>query len=123
MIRRPPRSTLFPYTTLFRSRGDPPVTRGIGLYVHVPFCAARCPYCDFATAPATSRLRSRYLDALAAEIGREGAALDRPSVRTLYVGGGTPSLLEPDEIASLAGPLPDPFDLALEEATVDANPA
>ena len=95
----------------------------ISLYVHVPFCAARCPYCDFATAPATSRLRSRYLDALATEIGREGAALDRPSVRTLYVGGGTPSLLEPNEIASLAGALRDAFDLALEEATVEANPA
>ena len=95
----------------------------ISLYVHVPFCAARCPYCDFATAPATSRLRSRYLDALATEIGREGATLDRPSVRTLYVGGGTPSLLEPNEIASLAGALRDAFDLALEEATVEANPA
>jgi len=95
----------------------------ISLYVHVPFCAARCPYCDFATAPATSRLRSRYLDALATEIGREGATLDRPSVRTLYVGGGTPSLIEPDEIASLAGALRDAFDLALEEATVEANPA
>src|SRR5947208_463849 len=103
-------------------RRHPPVS-AISLYVHVPFCAARCPYCDFATAPATSRLRSRYLDALATEIGREGAALDRPSVRTLYVGGGTPSLLEPNEIASLAGALRDAFDLALEEATVEANPA
>jgi oxygen-independent coproporphyrinogen III oxidase len=95
----------------------------ISLYVHIPFCAARCPYCDFATAPATSRLRGRYLDALATEIRREGAARDRPTVRTLYVGGGTPSLLEPDEIASLSAALRDSFDLALEEATVEANPA
>ena len=98
----------------------------ISLYVHVPFCAARCPYCDFATAPATSRLRSRYQGALAAEIRREGAALDRPRVRTLYIGGGTPSLLEPDEIAQLAAALRESFDLeAIEpvEATVEANPA
>jgi oxygen-independent coproporphyrinogen-3 oxidase len=95
----------------------------IGLYVHIPFCASRCPYCDFATAPATTRLRGRYLDALALEIRREGARLERPSARTLYFGGGTPSLLEPDEIASLGAALRESFDLALIEATVEANPA
>ena len=95
----------------------------LSLYVHIPFCAARCPYCDFATAPATTRLRGRYLDALATEIRREGAQLDRPSARTLYVGGGTPSLLEPDEIAALGAALRDGFDLSLVEATVEANPA
>ena len=103
-----------------------PASRPISLYVHIPFCAARCPYCDFATAPATSRLRSRYQDALAAEIRREGAALDRPGMRTLYIGGGTPSLLEPEEIAQLAAALGESFDLeAVEpaEATVEANPA
>jgi oxygen-independent coproporphyrinogen III oxidase len=97
--------------------------RGLSLYVHVPFCAARCPYCDFATAPATSRLRSRYLVALADEIAREGARLGRPRARTLYVGGGTPSLLEPDEIASLGVALREAFDLRPREATVEANPA
>lgn len=95
----------------------------ISLYVHVPFCAARCPYCDFATAPATSRLRARYLDGLAREIREQGRALARPVVRTLYVGGGTPSLLEPAEIAMLAEAIRDSFDLALVEATVEANPA
>jgi len=100
-----------------------PASNGISLYVHVPFCAARCPYCDFATAPATSALRGRYLAALALELRREGERLDRPSVRTLYVGGGTPSLLEPDEIAPLAAALRESFDLAMVEATVEANPA
>jgi len=95
----------------------------ISLYVHVPFCAARCPYCDFATAPATSKLRARYVEALAGEIRREGAALGRPTARTLYVGGGTPSLLEPEEIDALGAALRESFDLALVEATVEANPA
>jgi oxygen-independent coproporphyrinogen-3 oxidase len=95
----------------------------ISLYIHVPFCAARCPYCDFATAPATSVLRGRYLGALALELRREGEQLDRPSVRTLYIGGGTPSLLEPEEITGLADALRDSYDLALVEATVEANPA
>jgi len=98
-------------------------TSRLGLYVHIPFCAARCPYCDFATAPATSALRARYLDALAREIAREGAALGRTGVRTLYVGGGTPSLLEPDEIGALAAAIASAFSFAPREATVEANPA
>ena len=95
----------------------------IALYVHIPFCAARCPYCDFATAPATTKLRARYLAALGTEITREGAALGRPTARTLYVGGGTPSLLDPGEIAALGEGLRSSFDLALVEASVEANPA
>jgi len=98
-------------------------TGAISLYVHIPFCAARCPYCDFATAPATSALRGRYLAALAAELGREGAALARPPVRTVFFGGGTPSLLEPEEIATLGSTIRASFRLALEEVTVEANPA
>src|SRR2546426_1811128 len=95
----------------------------LGLYVHIPFCASRCPYCDFATAPARSALRSRYLEALEVEIRREGLNLGRPRVATLYVGGGTPSLLEPDEVARLGAALRDAFDLRPAEATVEANPA
>jgi len=95
----------------------------IGLYVHIPFCAARCPYCDFATAPARSALRSRYLDALDTEIRREGERLGRPRVSTLYFGGGTPSLLEPSEVARLGAALHAAFDLRPAEATVEANPA
>jgi oxygen-independent coproporphyrinogen III oxidase len=95
----------------------------LSLYVHVPFCAARCPYCDFATAPAATRLRGRYLAALVREIRQQGAALGRPRVGTLYVGGGTPSLLEPDEIAPLGEAIAAAFDLDLGEATVEANPA
>ena len=95
----------------------------ISLYVHIPFCASRCPYCDFATAPATSALRSRYLAALGAEIAREGAALGRPRIATAFFGGGTPSLLEPDEIAALGASIAASFDFRPEEVTFEANPA
>jgi oxygen-independent coproporphyrinogen-3 oxidase len=95
----------------------------LGLYVHIPFCASRCPYCDFATAPARSSLRARYLDALDTEIRREGERLGRPRVSTLFFGGGTPSLLEPQEVARVATALCRAFDLRPVEATVEANPA
>src|SRR5258706_15699010 len=94
-----------------------------GLYVHIPFCASRCPYCDFATAPARSALRPRYLEALDTEIRREGRELGKPRVSTLFFGGGTPSLLEPTEIARLGTALRESFDLRPTEASVEANPA
>ena len=97
--------------------------RGLSLYVHVPFCASRCPYCDFATAPATSKLRARYVEALATEIRREGQALGRPRLRTIYVGGGTPSLLEPDEVAALSAAVSASFEVRPREVTVEVNPA
>ena len=95
----------------------------ISLYVHIPFCASRCPYCDFATAPATSALRTRYLDALRTEIVTEGARLGRPRVTTAFFGGGTPSLLEPNEIALLADAIRGSFDFQPDEVTFEANPA
>ena len=95
----------------------------ISLYVHIPFCASRCPYCDFATAPATSALRVRYLDALQSELEREGAALGRPRTATAFFGGGTPSLLEPDEIAALGATIREAFDFVPQELTFEANPA
>jgi oxygen-independent coproporphyrinogen III oxidase len=95
----------------------------ISLYVHIPFCASRCPYCDFATAPATSALRARYLAALGAEIAREGAALGHPRIATAFFDGGTPSLLEPDEIAALGAAIGGAFDFRPDEVTFEANPA
>jgi len=105
------------------SVGQSPPSPEISLYIHIPFCASRCPYCDFATAPATTRLRARYLAALRAELAREGAALGRPRVATLFFGGGTPSLLEPGEIGSLHAAVREAFELAPTEVTFEANPA
>jgi len=95
----------------------------LGLYVHIPFCAARCPYCDFATAPARSPLRAAYFDALAEEIVARGGAHRRPRVTTLYFGGGTPSLMEEHEFESVTRALRSAFDLTVREATLEANPA
>src|SRR5262245_8852455 len=69
-------------------------------YLHVPFCAHQCGYCDFAIAVGRDDLIDRYLDALAAEMA--GLGEPRP-VETIFVGGGTPSHLSPRQLERLLG--------------------
>ncbi len=94
----------------------------LGLYLHVPFCVDRCTYCSFATTRDRS-LQPDTVQRLIVEITEWGAALGRPAVDTLYLGGGTPSLLSPEELAALTMALRTAFDLSpLTEATLEANP-
>ena len=93
-----------------------------GLYVHIPFCRAKCGYCDFASAPGTPGEVDAYLGALAAESARYDALAG--SFDTLYVGGGTPSLLSPEQLERLCGiieTLSGPIE-SLRESTFEANP-
>ncbi|MCL6522038.1 MAG: coproporphyrinogen III oxidase family protein, partial [Firmicutes bacterium] len=79
----------------------PAAEPALGLYVHVPFCHHRCTYCDFVLVPARAALLERYLAALEREAEAMGRLLaGRPAV-SLYVGGGTPSLLSPAQIDRL----------------------
>src|SRR5580658_2805744 len=67
-------------------------------YIHIPFCAHHCGYCDFAVAAGQDHLIEHYLDALALEL----ASLGRPrEVETLFIGGGTPTYLNPDQLDRL----------------------
>jgi oxygen-independent coproporphyrinogen-3 oxidase len=105
-----------------------------GLYVHIPFCVSVCPYCDFVVfAGAAARgPRNRieaFLAALHVELDLRADALDaafgseRPALDTLYLGGGTPSLLPPADLAHLIGHVRERFGLAPEaEVTLEANP-
>ena len=94
----------------------------LGLYLHVPFCLDRCTYCSFATTRDRS-LQPATIARLIAEVTTWGAALGRPRVDTLYLGGGTPSLLSPVELDGLTGAVRAAFDLSpLVEATLEANP-
>jgi oxygen-independent coproporphyrinogen-3 oxidase len=86
------------------------------LYVHVPFCAHRCGYCDFVTLVGRREEHAGYVDALLRELELERGLLDEP-VETIFLGGGTPTFLAPDELARLLAALP-----AAEEVTVEANP-
>ena len=74
---------------------------GAGLYIHVPFCASVCPYCDFAVTLAGEERRQAYV----AGIGREAAmaAADGLAFDTVYLGGGSPSALAPDQLAEILG--------------------
>lgn len=86
------------------------------LYVHLPFCATRCGYCDFVTVLGRPDEHGGYVDALIAELGLEREAL-APRVETVFLGGGTPTLTAAPELARLLGALPE-----AEELTVEANP-
>lgn len=94
----------------------------LGIYLHIPFCRDRCTYCSFATTR-DQGLQPATLERLVGEIERWGAALSRPRVDTLYLGGGTPSLLSLEELARITEAVRAAFDLTpLAEATLEANP-
>jgi oxygen-independent coproporphyrinogen-3 oxidase len=91
----------------------------LGLYVHVPFCSAICNYCNFNRGLFDADLKARYVDALVEEIKRA----PRAAADTIYFGGGTPSLLEPEEIARIIAACTSSFDMADDrEVTLEANP-
>ena len=86
------------------------------LYVHLPFCAHRCGYCDFVTVVGRRGQHAAYVDALLAELALERSVLsDR--VETVFLGGGTPTFTERAQLARLLAALPP-----AEELTVEANP-
>ena len=86
------------------------------LYVHLPFCAHRCGYCDFVTVTGHDGEHGSYVDALLAELELERSLL-ATEVETVFVGGGTPTFTEPAALVRLLAALP-----AASETTVEANP-
>jgi putative oxygen-independent coproporphyrinogen III oxidase len=104
--------------------------RGFGVYVHVPFCASRCGYCDFNTYTATELgggvTREGYADTVLAELALAAKVLGDappPRVDTVFVGGGTPTLLPPDDLARILDGIDATWGLAPEaEVTTEANP-
>ncbi len=86
------------------------------LYVHLPFCAHRCGYCDFVTLVGRGDEHSEYVDALLAELALESGVLADP-LETIFVGGGTPTFTGEESLRRLLDALP-----AADEVTVEANP-
>ncbi|GAB2687694.1 radical SAM family heme chaperone HemW [Saccharopolyspora gloriosae] len=106
--------------------------RPFGVYVHVPFCATRCGYCDFNTYTAdelgSSGGFADWLDGLRAELDLGARALAAgggtvPAARTVFVGGGTPSLLGAERLSSVVSAIRDSFGLTADaEITTESNP-
>src|SRR5215471_8546192 len=114
----------------------------LGLYIHVPFCSAICNYCNFNRGLFDADLKRRYVEALLSEIRESAIANTHPpsaiaishqpsaidgvgggAADTIYFGGGTPSLLEPDEIAGIIAACAAAFDVAADrEVTLESNP-
>ena len=95
----------------------------LGLYVHIPFCSAICNYCNFNRGLFDAGQKTRYVDALAREIRDAGLKARTTTADTIYFGGGTPSLLDPSEVARIIAACREHFDMAGDtEITLEANP-
>lgn len=93
-----------------------------GVYVHIPFCKRKCIYCDFYSI-ASSRLSDRYVKAVGMEAQLRGQEIAGMPVKTLYIGGGTPSVLSFEQLSVLIEGLRAAIDLShVEEFTVEVNP-
>lgn len=96
---------------------------GFGLYLHWPFCASKCPYCDFNSHVATAIDHERWRHAYISEIDRIGALTKHRLLRTVFFGGGTPSLMAPDTVNAIIERIRGTWRTSNEiEVTLEANP-
>ena len=95
----------------------------LALYIHIPFCETKCPYCDFNTYAGIEELVPSYMDALAQEIRLWSATLGPVPIGTIFFGGGTPSYVPPEHIRRLLSTVRSAFTLAANaEITLESNP-
>lgn len=96
----------------------------LSLYVHLPWCIRKCPYCDFNSHTAGDATpKRRYIDALLKDLEEEVNLANGREIKTVFLGGGTPSLFSPDEIDEVLNGVRALFDIAADvEVTMEANP-
>jgi len=95
----------------------------MGLYVHVPFCKTKCPYCDFNTYQGIENLMEPFLPSLKAEIQSWAGTLAHPAVTSIFFGGGTPSYLPPGYIEQILASIQSSYQVdSGAEITIEANP-
>ncbi|MCD8124307.1 MAG: radical SAM family heme chaperone HemW [Lachnospiraceae bacterium] len=97
--------------------------KDLSVYVHIPFCARKCEYCDFVSGVASREEQAYYIRVLLKEIRGFEALGNLFTVRTIFLGGGTPSLLEPANLARIMRQLQDQYEIAEDaEITIECNP-
>lgn len=97
--------------------------REIGIYVHFPYCLSKCPYCDFASRAEQVIPQQRYTHAVLRELRERAPEFAGRTAISIYFGGGTPSLWEPDCVARVLQEIHERFDVAPSpEVTLEANP-
>lgn len=94
-----------------------------GIYIHIPFCKSKCVYCDFYSVVCDAGIHSDFISALQNELISEKKYLGDVAVRTIYFGGGTPSLCSPEQIQNIIDTIKKNWDCSsLGEVTIEANP-
>ena len=97
--------------------------RPLELYIHIPFCVSKCKYCDFLSAPSSAWERNAYVESLCGRIRSYGDLAKAYTVCSVFVGGGTPSVLEPEQILSIFAAVRETFCLLDNpEITIEMNP-
>lgn len=98
--------------------------KDLGIYIHIPFCVSKCIYCDFLSAPSDDHTKDKYIKALLEEIkGFAAVYSDKYVVKSVFFGGGTPSVLKGEYICKIMNCLINNFDFMLEvEVTIECNP-
>lgn len=100
-----------------------PLDASFGIYIHVPFCAHICPYCDFNTYAGKNDLIPRYVDAVIRELEMRAGEVGDRTAETIYFGGGTPSLLTPNQVRRILDASRSSYNIAADaEITMEANP-
>ncbi len=95
----------------------------IGLYIHIPFCQHKCPYCDFNTYAGLEAIYAKSIDALCAELSRWKEPLRTRKISTIFFGGGTPTVLPLEQLEQLVQTIRENFNLEDDcETTAEVNP-
>ena len=93
------------------------------LYIHIPFCVKKCLYCDFLSFPADEKMKERYIEALCDELMYIGCERAEKPLRSVFIGGGTPSVLPAEQIVRVMETVKERFSLEEDaEVTIECNP-
>lgn len=97
--------------------------RALSIYIHIPFCVQKCAYCDFLSAPATDKVQEQYLHRLMQEIREKGHSFQDYTVKTVFIGGGTPTVVEPALLCEMLSLVKACFDVSIDaEISMECNP-